>query len=87
MSNERTGRVTTLLSTASAYRRGSQTIHAAEERLVPLPPSIGGVMAYPEFTALCGASGAGAAERPVTAVTCRRCVRTRRYQEVPDGRK
>lgn len=80
---ERTGNLTTLLPPLSAVDRGSQTIHAAEETVVPLPANAEGItsLLYAELTALCGQRGWGAADRPLTHVNCQRCLRTARFQE------
>jgi hypothetical protein len=88
MSSNRTGRLVTLLPTREAHRRRPELIHAAEEIEMPYPPGVGagGTFTYPASLALCGAGGRGAANRPLSGVTCRRCTRTLRYRvEVDRG--
>ncbi len=80
---ERTGRLSPLLPSLDALNAGSETVHAAEE--IRLPYYNGH---YPDFIALCGEQGWGAAGdtwRGATAadlerVNCKRCKVTTRWR-------
>ncbi len=84
---ERTGRLAPLLPPLTAVRRGSTTVHAAEDTVAHYD---GWDHRYPELVALCGERGWGEAgpgtrgadeAADLSEVNCPRCMRTTRYQE------